>query len=405
MNHKTHIARIIDLGAAGVTFFSGPDQYTIEWPQDSVGDAPQIGDVYELTLTPTVTVQRKLATALPDVDWPNSDTMRWRKPTSSGKTRIEVLQQRHLIKRAVRDYLHEQDFVEIDMPLLVPGTTPDAEIDSFAAADRYLVTSCEYQIKRMEIGGFDRLYSLTQNFRVGDKGRTRNPEFTMIEWARVGQTLKDIEDDAEQFLIRAHKALHGDAPFVYQGQTIDISTPWHRISVRDAIAKYMGVALDDFTIPSLLKAVAVTGLEANAEQKADAVFLFSLVLDHLQTKLGFDKPVFLTEWPTLMTSSADLDASGQFTQRSELFIAGVELSDGFPSLTDYERQNSGFQEQLDRRKEHGFTDVAIDHKYLETMREGFASGAGMALGFDRLVMLLTDQPILANVLAFGWDEL
>jgi elongation factor P--beta-lysine ligase len=334
------------------------------------------------------------------------DKKRWTTPNASGKTRKQILEQRHFIKRSVRDYLHEEGFVEIDSPLLVVGTTPDAEIDSFQVGDRYLVTSCEYQIKRIEIGGFDKSYTLTQNFRVGDTGTYRNPEFTMLEWARVGETLKDIEDDVEQFFTRAHRDLGGNSTLLnYQGHKIDITPPWDRLSVRGAIEKYIGTRLDDFTTASLLKAAEAAKIEIKPDWREDGIFLFSLILDHLQHKLGFEKPVFLQEWPKLMTSSADEDATGKFTQRSELFIAGVELSDGFPSLTDYERQKIGFQAQLDRRKEHGSMKVEIDHKFLNAMKEGFPSGAGMALGFDRLVMVLTDQPNIAQVLAFSWDEL
>lgn len=401
--NEKYIARIVDVAPNAVTFFVGPVSQTVDWPANM--ETPKQGEVYEISFSPDLEIHRKLATPLDNIDWPNSDTMRWRKQNASGKNRMEILKQRHLIKRAVRDYLHEQDFIEIDMPLLVPGATPDAEIDSFSFEDRYLVTSCEYQIKRMEIGGFDRSYTFTQNYRLGDLSRYRNPEFTMIEWARVGQTLTDIESDSEQFLNRANQALGGQKIIQYQGHTIDITPPWDRISVRGAIEKHIGVALEDFSAQSLIKAAEAANLPVKEEWREDTIFLFSLVMEHLQTMLGFGKPIFLQEWPKLMTSSADLDASGKFTQRSELFIAGVELSDGFPSLTDYERQKTSFQQQVDRRKEIGHMHVEIDHKYLESMREGFPSGAGMALGFDRLVMVLTDQATLNDVLAFGWDEL
>lgn len=399
---KNLVARVIDVSKNNVTFFAGAEQYTVQWPDDKIA----VGDIYLLDLEPSLTVHKKIGQATEHaIDWPNSDTMRWRKPTKSGMTRMEILKQRHVIKRVVRDYLHEQGFIEIDMPLLVNGTTPDAEIDSFESDGRNLVTSCEYQIKRMEIGGFDKPYTFTQNFRVSDHGRYRNPEFTMIEWARVGETLKDIEDDAEQFLIRGHQALNPGKPFVYQGHIIDITPPWDRITVRDAIQKHIGVSLNDFTAPSLLKAAEAAAIDVKEEWKNDPIFLFSLVLEHLQTKLGFDKPVFLQEWPKLMTASADIDKTGNFTQRSELFIAGVELSDGFPSLTDYDRQQQGFRDQVQRRRDHGSVSVALDEKFLLALREGFGAGAGMALGFDRLVMLLTDQDNIRDVLAFSWDEL
>lgn len=404
---KDALVRIIDIQGNNITLFARDVQMTLELPQEILAatDGPRVGDVYRASLSPQLQLHECLARAGDDVSWPESDALRWRKPTATGRNRMTLLQQRHLIKRAVRDYLHEQGFIEIDMPLLVKGTTPDAAIESFALQDHYLVTSCEYQIKRMEIGGFDKCYTLTQNYRAGDRGHYHNPEFTMLEWARVGESLTAIENDVEQFFLRAAAALGKNHVMTYQGHVLDLTPPWDRMSVRAAIARYIGVTLDDFSASSLVVAAEKAGLEIRDTWRDDAVFLFSLVLEHLQTMLGFEKPVFLQEWPTLMTASADRDASGKFTHRSELFMAGVELSDGFPSLTDYTKQVRGFEEQATRRKELGLPPVAIDEKFLAAMREGFPSGAGMALGFDRMVMMLTDQPRLDDILVFNWDEL
>ena len=336
---------------------------------------------------------------------PDHDATRWQRPDTQGRSRMEILRRRHVIKRAVRDYLDAESFVEIDMPLLVQGTTPDVEIESFQVEDRYLATSTEYQIKRMEIGGIPKLYTLTQNYRRGDRGRYRNPEFTMLEWARVGGTLEEIERDAEAFTLAAHQALGGDGRLSYQGRTVELTPPWDRLSVIDAVKKYAGADLPDFTAPSFARALEQAGLEVKDDWRDDAVFLFTVLLDHVQNSLGFDKPVFLQDWPNFLTSSAKEHESGNFTERSELFIAGVEISDGFPSLTDAKRQRDNFASQLARRQHEGKAAVALDHKYLSAMEESFPSGAGMALGFDRLVMLLTDCPDIASVLAFNWDEL
>ncbi len=333
------------------------------------------------------------------------DAVRWQNPAKDGVSRFETLKKRHLIKRSVRDYLHGEGFIEIDMPLLVRGTTPDVEIESFAVDDRYLATSTEYQIKRMEIGGFDKSYTLTQNFRKGDTGRYRNPEFTMLEWARVGQTLHDIEADAEQMMIRAYKDMGGSDTLTYQGHKIDITAPWNRLSVREAVEKYTTAKLPDFTLESFRVAVAAAGIPVKDDWMNDQVFLFTVLLDHVQQFLGFDKPVFIQDWPKFLTSSALENASGQYVERSELFIAGVELSDGFPSLISHARQKETFAEQQTRRRHEGKQLVALDEKYLSAMEEGMPSGAGMALGFDRLVMVLTDRPDIASVLAYGWDEL
>lgn len=335
----------------------------------------------------------------------SADRERWNRPDKDGRIRRELLWQRHLIKRAVRDYLHDEGFLEIDMPLLVRGTTPDVEIDSFAVEDRYLGTSTEYQIKRMEAGGFEKLYTLTQNFRRGDRGRFRNPEFTMLEWARVGGTLRQIEEDVEKFTLHAHRALGGGGSLSYGGHTVDLTPPWDRLSVREAVEKYVGVALPDFTAESFAAALEAANIEVKDEWRNDTVFLFTVLLDHIQGSLGFEKPVFLCDWPNFLTSSAHINETGAFTERSELFIAGVEISDGFPSLTDAARQRDNFAAQLARRKKEEKPAVELDQKYLAMMDDGLPPGAGMALGFDRLVMVLTGCTDIASVLAFNWDEL
>ena len=271
--------------------------------------------------------------------------------------------------------------------------------------DRYLVTSTEYQIKRLEAGGFDRCYTLTQNFRAGDEGRYRNAEFTMLEWARVGQTLPAIERDAEQMFLAGLRAMGGQTTLVYQGHEIDLAPPWDRISVAQAIENATGIAVSDFTLATLQQIVTRTELSIGAAAMGDHDFLFSLLVDKAQKTLGFARPVFLCDWPSFQTSSALELEDRNLVQRSELIIAGVEVSDGFPSLTDAARQEQTFQAQQERRIEAGGGAVGIDQAYLKMMREGLPSGAGMALGFDRMVMLLTDQPALKPVLAFAWDEL
>jgi elongation factor P--beta-lysine ligase len=337
----------------------------------------------------------------------DNDAVRWQKPIAlkGGISRMEVLQRRHHIKRAVRDYLDGQGFIEIDAPLLVHGASPDICIDSFKVEDRYLVSSTEYQLKRMEMAGFKRLYSLTKNFRHEDKSSVRNPEFTMLEWARVDGTMRDIENDAEYMVNDALDALKMLPVVSYQGRKINLKAPWDRIPVLEAVERITGGAMKDFEVSSCLKAVEVAGLEIKPEWKDDRDFLFSLLMDHIQPKLGEDCPVFLTEWPLFQTPSASGDgADSALACRSELFIAGLELADGFAAQTDADTQTRLFNDALALRKKEGKNAVDLDEKYLAAMRIGSPCGPGMALGFDRLVMLLCDQSEIKNVLAFGWDE-
>jgi lysyl-tRNA synthetase class 2 len=334
-----------------------------------------------------------------------SDATRWAKPGKDRLSRADILRKRQTIARAVRAYMDGEGFLEIDAPLLVHGTTPDAGINSFRCEDRYLVTSTEHQIKRLEAGGFDKLYTLTKNFRRADgEGPTHNPDFTMLEWNRVGASLEVIEDDAAQIVLAGHRALGGKGMLSYGGREVHLTLPWPRLTVVDALEKHAGVRLADFELPSVRKAVEAAGIRIHTEWAHDRTFLFSVLIDWLQEHLGLEKPVFLRDWPNIMTSMA-LDKPGEsVADRSELYICGLELSNGFPSLTDYESQKKGFAEQAERRRQEGKEQVEVDQAYLEAMRPGLRPSSGMAMGFDRLVMLLTGQTDIRTTLAFAWDE-
>ena len=398
------IGRIIELGAGqepSCVILIGDIHHTVPLPDATA----RRGDVY-LFDGPALRTVRKIGAAIENGWRHDGDVMRWRQANSRGQIRFEALQQRHIVRQAVRSYFDSGGFIEIDFPLLVEGTTPDATIQSFAVDGRYLVTSCEYQIKRLEIGGFDRVYTLTQNFRRADgEGRTRNQEFTMLEWARVGASLAAIESDVECLIRRAHAALGGSGSILYGGHSVNLTEPFARLTVVQALKRHAGIDLANFELPSLREAVARCGLSSRPDTAEDAPFLFSLLMDHLQPLLGHDRPVFLQDWPAFETSSVGSREATGIAERSELFIAGLEISDGFPTLTDYARQLETFEEQQQRRLKDGAPAVDLDRAYLSALAEGMPEGAGMALGFDRLVMLLTDRSSIGDVLAFAWNEL
>jgi lysyl-tRNA synthetase class 2 len=401
------LVRIIDVHASPT---SCTVVYAIEDRETQTlwqGDPPGIGDVYLIDTTHPGKDARKISGPEPGRWMPDNDALRWRKPVSptSGISRMEILRRRHKIRRAVQAYFDSQGFVEIEAPLLVHGASPDIAVDAFVVGERYLVTSTEYQLKRMAIGGFNRIYSLTKNFRKGDNSRVRNPEFTMLEWGRVGEDMRGIEADAEALVSTALDALQLSPVISYQGEKIDLTPPWERMPVLEAIRRFTGASVLNFEAPSLRKAAEAAGLEIRAGWAENKGFLFSLLMDHIQPSLGAERPVFLTEWPLFETTSASLDPNDPtLARRSELFVAGVELSDGFAGLADTDLQAQLFQQALAARAQEGMEQVALDEKYLAAMRLGSPFGAGMALGFDRLVMLLTDQPTIGGVLAFGWDE-
>lgn len=368
--------------------------------------APRLSRGDLVTLSPEDGGARVIAVhARPGAAWdPEGDALRWRLPARS-PSRMDSLHRRQTILRAIRDYLYDEGFLEVQTPLLVRGTCPDAHIASVRAGAGYLVTSTEYQLKRLEVGGFDKVFTLTQNFRDADRGDRHNPEFTMLEWARTFAALADIERDAEGFVKRAFRALHpGEASLRYRGVEVRVNGPWERLTVADALREHLGIDLHPDK--PLREEVIRRGIDVPASFLADEHLLFSYLLDSIQPKIGAPAPTFLCDWPAYMTSSAAIRADAPaLAERSELIIAGVEISDGFPSLRGADQQRALFDRELGRRRAGGLPEVELDARYLAALDQGIPPGAGMALGVDRLVMILTGAETIRDVIPFAWDEL
>lgn len=310
------------------------------------------------------------------------------------------LKERQEIVRALREDLYQQNFIEVETPLLVKGTTPDA-IESFAVGENYLVTSTEFQIKRLLVGGFEKVFTLTKNFRAHEEGRYHSSEFTMLEWARVKEPLSVIEEDAVRFIRKAFQKIHpGQTTLHFNGHEVDVMGAWESLTVREAFKRYLGLDhIEDFSLQPLLK--AAKGLIPE-ELQHDHTLVLSYLLDQLQTYLGTSSPTFLHEWPLFQVASAPVNPTDPYTsERSELYIGGVEIANGFPFLTDAALQQKLFVEALQRNQ----SPVTLDQKFLDALHEGLPPGAGMALGVDRLVMVLTGAQQLSQVQAFSWEEL
>jgi lysyl-tRNA synthetase class 2 len=339
---------------------------------------------------------------------PLSDALRWRRPVGK-KSRMSKLQQRQDMLAAIRSHFYGENFLEIETPLLVKGTCPDAHIESIQAGEGYLVTSTEYQIKRLLVGGFEKVFTLTKNFRAHDRGRYHASEFTMLEWARSFATLPDIEKDAVQFIRQAFQTIHPHQNTLeVQGSTIDfLEYPWERITVREAFEKYLGLRnLADFARESLVESAHQAKIELPPHFKGDAHLVLSYLLDLLQPHLGTKTPTFLREWPAFMTSSGEVNLPDPHVgERSELYIAGIEIADGFPFLRNAETQKRFFQRELARRQANEQNPVALDSLYLEALSQGIPPGAGMALGIDRLALVLTQSESIEEVQAFSWNEI
>lgn len=331
------------------------------------------------------------------------------KPEKFNKTNLlKKLQQRHQIIAAIREDLYDHGFIEVETPILVKKTTPDAYVDSIAVDGGYLITSTEYQVKRLIAGGLKSVFTLTKNFRANDRGRYHSVEFTMLEWGSAFKTIQDIEKDAVRFIRKAFRKLYPKQDTVYfNGTEINFfGSEWDQLTVRNAFKTHLGLNdLGDFSLEKLCTASKNAGIVLPPDFQHDQSLAISFLLDLLQSYLGKQKPVFLHEWPSYLTSSAPIcPHDPHVAERSELYIGGIEIANGFPFLTDPEKQKLLFEEQLKKRKEIGKSSLSLDEKYISALKN-LPQGAGMALGVDRLVMVLTGSEKLSDVQAFDWDDL
>ncbi|MCA9554758.1 MAG: hypothetical protein KC933_32310 [Myxococcales bacterium] len=341
---------------------------------------------------------------------PLQDALRWW-DDAEGPARLELLAAGHQVRRALRGYLDREGFVEVPSPLVTRGACPDEHMDSFLTeGGEALVTSTEYQLKRLVVGGLERLYSLTQNFRREQPSERHNPEFTMLEWARAWEDLAAIEADVERFVGAALVAVAGPeaTTATWRGHTVTLrGVPWARLTLQEALARHLGIEVSEaYELQEILRGADAAGVELPDGFRGDRAWALSYLLDLLTPHLGRDVPVFIHAWPAFMTSSAEMvPGKPELAVRSELFIAGLEVADGFPFLRDAQVQDALFARELTRRRASGKTPVPVDHAYVRALAEGLPPGAGMALGVDRLIMILTGADSIRQVLPFAWDEL
>lgn len=294
---------------------------------------------------------------------------------------LQVLRLRAKATEAIRLFFHEHDFIEVETPALVPSPGLDVHLSAFevrapgGASVGWLATSPEYQMKRLLCAGAERIFQLCRSYRADEHGRHHEREFTMLEWYRARAGSDDVIRDTEELVARVAVALGSN--------DIDaLSAPWERITVIEAFERHADEVVD-----------------ANDEQ-----LFFRTWAEQVQPKLGANRPVIVTEWPASMASLAKLNANGT-ADRFEAFYRGVELCNGFGELTDAREQRRRFaQDQVDRRKA-GLPVYPIDERFLDALELGMPDSGGNALGFDRLLMLLTGGDSIQSVMAFPTDAL
>lgn len=320
----------------------------------------------------------------------------------------QITLERSQITASIRQFFANQNFLEVETPILtpIPGMEPHLtpfattlEIPHQKAIPLYLNTSPELQMKKLLGAQFPNIFTLTKVFRNGEiYSQTHNPEFTMLEWYRQNANYENIMDDCENLL---RHLVTNSSTLEYQGHKIDLAAPFTRITTQALFEKHLNLSLQDHpTFQSLKSAASELNLDTEACLTWDDIF-FKLFLNHIEPSLGFTKPTIVYDYPSTQAALAKKSATNPFfAQRFELYIAGLELANAFSELIDPQEQRMRLEEEQKERKTLNKTVFDIDEEFLDSLKYITQPCAGIALGVDRLIMLLTNKKSINDVLLF-----
>jgi lysyl-tRNA synthetase class 2 len=323
------------------------------------------------------------------------------------RARLTHLRARATALAAVRGFFAERGFLEVETPLLVPSPGLELHLDAVAAGAGWLITSPEYQMKRLLAAGLERIYQVCRCFRGNEHGDHHSGEFTMIEWYRAWDELPSIAADTAALVAAVCTAVRGAPQAQLGDRVIDVTPPWPEVTVRVAMARWAGIELaGDEPAPALAAKVAAAGVDLGGATAWDDVF-FAAWLARVEPAIGaLDHPLLVTDWPAPLGALARRrDDDPRVVHRFEAYALGLELGNAFGELTDPVEQRARFRAELAERAARGRAVYPIDDKLLAALAEGLPPSAGIAVGFDRLVMLATGATRIGDVLAFTADEL
>jgi lysyl-tRNA synthetase class 2 len=317
----------------------------------------------------------------------------------------ELFRQRTRILRYLRDYLDALDFMEVETPMMQPipgGATARPFVTHHHALDQrmYLRIAPELYLKRLVVGGFERVYEINRNFRNEGLSTRHNPEFTMLELYWAYTDYQQLMALIEQLLRGMAHALLGTGRVSYQGRDYDLEAPFRRITVEESILQanewLQRERLRDVTyLRGACERLGIPFSERDGAGKLQ-IEIFEKTVEHT-----LHDPTFVHAYPAEVSPlSRASDADPFLTDRFEFFVAGRELANGFSELNDPEDQAARFRRQVERKDAGDEEAMHFDADYIRALEYGLPPTAGLGLGVDRLVMFLTDSPSIRDVLLF-----
>ncbi len=337
----------------------------------------------------------------------------------------DKLKYKSAVNAAIREFFLAKGFLETETPCLVklPGMEPyldvfktkfraDFTADQKIDEEMYLITSPEYAMKKLLVGGLEKIFQITRSFRNKETfSESHNPEFTILEWYRAYASYLEIMQDTEELVKflwnRFAPTDHRGKPDVldWKGQTVDLLADWKRLRVIDAFQEYANI--DEETFGDLEKfrlRLRERGYQIGIDAGFDDCF-FTVFLNEIEPKLGFGVPVILYDYPVSMAALSKRCDDPRFAERFEVYVAGLELCNAFTELNDPVEQEKRLRLEYEVRQKLGKELYQVDESFIEALKFGMPPSGGIALGVDRLTMLMAGESDIRNILYFPYRDL
>lgn len=292
---------------------------------------------------------------------------------------LHGLQLRAVLIQALRTFFIDRDYLEVETPIRIPAPVPEAHIVPITSEGWFLQTSPELCMKRLLAAGIPKIFQLCKCFRKGERGDRHLPEFTMLEWYAAGSDYRDLMADCEALLRHLAVAMGMGGALEWQGRRIDLAPEWERITVAEAFQRYAPCTVE----------------EALAKDQFD-----EMLVEYVEPHLGIATPTFLCDYPAVLGALARLSpADPTVAERFELYVAGLELTNGFSELIDPVEQRARFLAEQAAIRLQGRDPGPMSEPFLDGLST-MPPAAGIALGVDRLVMLFAGAERIDQVVAF-----
>jgi lysyl-tRNA synthetase class 2 len=311
---------------------------------------------------------------------------------------------RSKIMRTIREFFDNQGFLEVETPMMqsIPGGATARPFKTYHQAlgmELYLRVAPELYLKRLVVGGLEKIYEINKNFRNEGISTNHNPEFTMLEFYVAYATFEDLMDFTEKLFLYLLEELFNKTTISYQGNQVNFTAPWPRISLMDSLKDMGGISEDALANDRALRDLARSkGVEIR-DKEGIGILIHKLFEQVVEPTLI--QPTFIVDYPVEISPlSRRKDENPEIAERFELFVAGKEIANGFSELNDPDDQRDRFLKQVALRDAGDEEALFMDEEYLKALEYGLPPTAGEGVGIDRLVMILTDSPSIRDVILF-----